>query len=271
MRSSLASRRKKFMSILDGKLAIVTQASSELVYAFATELGHAGARLIIADADGAIAEQVAATLKAQGLMAVSCQVGLSTREIRAALDDISVPYGQPAILVNLPFVGKGPVPSAVVDEADFRHLVEANLIHMFLWCQAVGRLMLESGTGGVIANVTTLSAMGGWPGWLAQSAALGGVHNLTHTLAAEWSNRGIRVNGLVYGVTELMMQQIEQTLPGTVLKRIPLGRVVTAEDVARALLYLIHPAASYVSGEILRVDGGWDSWGRLYAVAPKER
>ncbi len=258
------------MPILDGKLAIVTQASSELVYAFATELGHAGARLVIADADGAKAEQVVATLKAQGLMAVSCQARLSAREIRAALDTISAAYGQPAILVNLPFVGKATVPSVAVDEADFRHIVEANLTRIFLWCQAVGRLMLESGTGGAIANVTTLSAMGGWPGWLAQSAALGGVHNLTHTLAAEWSNRGIRVNGLVCGVTEATMQQIEQTLPGTVLKRIPLGRVATAEDIAKALLYLVHPAASYVSGEILRVDGGWDSWGRLYAVAPQE-
>jgi len=261
------------MPALDGRLAILTHAGSEFVSAVAAELGQAGARLVIADEDGALAKRVVATLTRNGIAAVSCQAGLNRVEIEAAVHAVQTRDGIPTILVNLPGIVNTAVSSLDLSEAEFRHTIENSLIHDFLWCQAVGRLMLEhrSEVSSVIVNITALSALGGWPGWLAQSAAFGAVHNLTHTLAAEWANQGVRVNALVSGVTDTLMQEIERSRPNSVLKRIPVGRLATAQDVAKALLYLVHPAASYVSGEILRVDGGWDSWGRLHAVAPKEQ
>lgn len=257
------------MPILDGNVAILTPASSELIVPFCAALGQAGCTVIIADAAQTPAADVAAALQAQGIPAFAWQADISAGAIDAALQSITKQHGQPTILVKLP-ASSTPVASTDLSEADFRRSVEDNLIHAFLWSQAAGRHMI-AGNGGVIVNVTTLAALGGWPTWLAQSATLGGVHNLVHTLAVEWGDQGVRVNALVCGVTEPMQQQIELSHPNAVIKRIPLGRIATPDDLAQALLYLVHPAASYVSGEILRVDGGWDSWGRLYAVAPKDK
>lgn len=257
------------MGELDQKLAILSHASSDLAYPLAAALAHAGARLACVDGDLNAADQLAAQLRGEGAQATAYAAQLSEGSVRAALDVIVSAQGHPDILVMCP---PTPVvaPSATLDEADFRAALERSLIHAFLWCQAAGRVMLDVGRG-VIVNVTGLSGMGGWPGWLAQSAAFAGIHNLTHTLAVEWAKQGLRVNGLVPGITESAVQQLV-TSPGApdeakVIRRIPAGRAASGEDLGQALLYLVR--STFVTGEILRVDGGWDMWGRLYAVAPK--
>ena len=101
---------------------------------------------------------------------------------------------------------------------------------------------------------------------------VGGVHNLTHTLATEWTRLGVRVNCLVPGVTREMVPDLLKTPEApdrdAVLRRIPAGRLATDGELGKALIYLVRPEASFISGEILRVDGAWDVWGRYYAVDP---
>lgn len=247
------------------KLAILTQASSELAYPLAAALASDGARLGIVDTNLDAAQLVVSRLKTEGADATAYAAENSTESVQAALKAI----GRPDVVVTCP-----PTPpvlqSTDLSEADFRAYLDSSLFHAYLWNQIAGQAMLETGSG-VIVNVTGLSGMGGWPGWLASSVAWGGIHNLTHTLAVEWGKRGVRVNCLVPGVTETTMQQIT-TSPSApnqakVLWRIPEGKTAPVEAFGQALLYLINGA--FLNGEILRVDGGWDIWGTFSAVAKK--
>ena len=258
------------MPELGGQLAIVTRASSYLAPPLAEALARSGARLALVDGDLESAGALAAEMRGMGAEAAAYACDVSAVQVASVLEAIVAAQGRPEILVNCP--GRLDVgPSADTSETEFRATLEGCLVHAFLWCQAVGKRMLEARSG-VIVNVSGLPGMGGWPGWIAASAALGGLHNLTHTLATEWSRYGVRINCLVPGVTEPMVDLLLQTPEApdraTVLKRIPLGRLATGEDLGKALVYLVRPAAAYISGEILRVDGAWDVWGRYYAVDP---
>jgi NAD(P)-dependent dehydrogenase (short-subunit alcohol dehydrogenase family) len=258
------------MPELDGQLAIVTQVSSYLARPLVEALGRSGARLALVDGNLESAERLRAGLEATGVEAACYVCGISAEQVADTLDAIALAQGRPEILVNCPtpFAVR---PSGDTSEGEFRATLDGCLVHAFLWCQAAGRAMLAAGSG-VIVNVSGLPGMGGWPGWVAASAALGGLHNLTHTLASEWSRHGVRANCLVPGITapmvDLLMQAPEAPDRAAVLERIPLGRLASDEDLGKALIYLLRPATSYISGEILRVDGAWDAWGRYYAVDP---
>jgi len=261
------------MAELDGQLALVTRAGSPLAEGLAEALARAGARLALVDAEAAAAAGPAARLRERGHAAQGYGCPSTAAGIEHCLDEVVAAAGLPAVLVTCP---APPVvrPSADLGADDFSATIEANLVQTFLWCQAVGRRMVAAGRGAIV-NVTGLSGMGGWPGWLADSAAFGGVHNLTHTLATEWSRHGVRTNCLVPGITEDLLPHLLQTPEApdraTVLKRIPAGRLAQPDDLGKALIYLVRPAASFISGEILRVDGAWDVWGRYYAVDPGAR
>lgn len=213
------------------------------------------------DLSGALAD----ALSAAGAEARRPPAGIPAGEHLATLARVD-------ILVTCP--PAGPVaPSAELDETALRAYLDTALVETALWCLTAGRRMLASGSG-VIVNVTGLSGLGGWPGWLASSAAFGALHSLTHTLAAEWARSGVRVNALVPGATDGVAARLAEPPlarpPEAVVERVPARRLATADDLAAALLYLVDPAASYVSGEILRVDGGWDAWGRLYPAAARK-
>ena len=258
------------MPELDGQLAVVTQASSHLARPLAEALARAGARLALVDPRHGAVEELARDLSSLTAQASAYDGGVSSAEVSAVMKTIVAMQGQPEILVNCP--GSLAVSRSIeTNETEMRGALEACLVQPFLWCQAVGRLMLDAGSG-VIVNVSGLPGMGGWPGWLAASAALGGLHNLTHTLASEWSRHGVRVNCLVPGVTEPMVDLLLRTPEApdrqAVIERIPLRRLASDNDLGKALIYLVRPSAGYISGEILRVDGAWDVWGRYYAVDP---
>ncbi len=261
------------MGFLAGSLAVVAGAGAEMALPLARALAQAGARLALVDSSQSAAEKAAANLFEDGIDAAPYEAGTTADDVSRALAAIVAAQGRPHILVTCPAPAQIE-PSASFSEAAFRSAFEGGAIHAFLWCQAVGRLMLEAGSG-VIVNVSGLSAMGGWPGWVGQSVALAGVHNLTHTLATEWTRHGVRVNCLAPGIAERdaarLMETPEAPDMQAVLARIPMGRLVSDEDLGAALLYLVRPGASFISGEILRVDGAWDVWGRYYAVDPSAR
>ena len=258
------------MPELENQLAILCQASSRLAEPLALALHVEGANLAIVDANLELAMELVSLLEKKGKSSKAYQADTSAESVISTLRAIQVSQGRPDILVTCP-ADLIVSPSVDLSEADFRWILERNLLHSFLWCQAVGRTMLATGSG-VLVNVTGLSGMGGWPGWLAESAAFAGVHNLTHTLATEWTRFGVRTNCLVPGITEDQIDALLKTpeVPNRekVIERIPLKRLASPDDLGKALIYLVRPAASFISGEILRVDGGWDVWGRYYAVDP---
>ena len=124
---------------------------------------------------------------------------------------------------------------------------------------------------GVIVHVTGLSGLGGWPGWQSAGLGLAAIHNLVASAAVDLARDNVRINALVAGVTADLAATIAAERGITldaVRARIPNGRFVDAAALGHALVYLVHDSASYVTGETLTVDGGWDVWGRLYAAAP---
>jgi len=257
------------MAELDGMLALVAGASRPHAATCVRALKRAGARLALVDHNEATIAELAGSLGQHdrvdtypgNLSAASAAVVLKRIEERQGTVDILVTCaGEPTV-----------APSVELSGEDFAAALVSNTFHAFIWCQAVGRKMVAAGRG-VIVNVTGLSGMGGWPGWLAQSASLGAIHNLTHTLATEWTRHGVRVNSLVPGIAERDLSDLLKTPEApdreTVLRRIPSGRFATDDDLGKALIYLARPEASFISGEILRVDGAWDVWGRYYAVDP---
>lgn len=255
------------MAELDGMLAVVAGASRPHGMACALALCRAGARLALVDENQDTAAALASRLDGE---IGAYEAGASAEAVAGALASIVERQGQPDILVTCsasPHVA----PSIDLDPRTVSSALLDNGLHAFLWCQAVGRRMITSGRGAIV-NVTGLSGMGGWPGWSGQGMALAAIHNLTHSLATEWTRFGVRVNCLVPGITEGDLADLMKTPEApdreTVLRRIPVGRLATDDDLGKALIYLARPEASFISGEILRVDGAWDVWGRYYAVDP---
>lgn len=257
------------MGTLDNQLAILTVGDAQLAFPLAQALTGAGARLALVTSNESVAVQLTDRLPSGSVQAYTASSSLDS--VQSTVSTILLDHGTPDILVTVP-LRPAPKSSLELSEADFQTALDDGLLYAFRWSQAVGRLMVGAGHG-VIVHVTGLWALGGWPGWLAGSAAFGAIHNLTHTLAVEWATSKVRVNCLVPGITPVIAAAIESSpVPRSadaIARRIPAGRQLSDNDLAQALLYLVDPMAGYVSGEVLQVDGGWDKWGRLYAVAAK--
>lgn len=220
------------------------------------------------DADPAALEPVAARLRQAGAAVAVRALPTDEGEIEAVLAELAAALGPPRILVNglppLPPSG----PSTEVAAAELTAAFAATVGLPFAWARAAARRMIGSG-GGAIVNLARLSGLGGWPGWAADAAAMAALINLTHTLAAEWTGSGVRVNVVVAGATPALAAALGPEEGARVARRIPLRRWPTDADLANAIAYLVDPGSSFVSGEVLRVDGGWDAWGRLNAVAAR--
>jgi 3-oxoacyl-[acyl-carrier protein] reductase len=247
------------MGQLNGKVAIVTGAAGGFGEGIATLFAKEGARVLVADIDGAKAEKLARAL-GKNASARRCDVSLRA-DVQAAVQACVDTFGPPDIVVNNAGTTHRNQPMLDVDEATFDKVFAVNVKSIYHMALAVIPMMRERKSG-VILNIGSTAGIRPRPGLTWYNASKAAVNVMSKSMAAELGPDNIRVNAIcpVMGATGL----IEQFLGGPdtpenrakIIAGIPLGRMSTPEDVAYAPLYLASDAARFITGIELPVDGG---------------
>jgi NAD(P)-dependent dehydrogenase (short-subunit alcohol dehydrogenase family) len=241
---------------LDGKVAVVTGASSGLGVAFAQALAEAGADVVLGARRVDRLEQTKALVEAAGRRALAVETDVADPEacqrlVAAAMQE----FGRVDVLVNNAGIGTA-VPATRETPEQFRQVVDVNLNGCYWMAQACGRVMQP---GSSIVNISSVLGLttGGLP-QAAYSATKAGLIGLTRDLAQQWTGRkGIRVNALAPG---FFASEMTDTYPDGYLDqamtRVPAGRKGEGPELAAALVFLASDAGGYVTGQTLAVDGG---------------
>jgi len=246
---------------LDGRVAVVTGASSGMGVGFAETLARAGARVVLAARRADLLGAVAEGIRKRGgeALVVRCDVARED-EIDGLVAATLAAFGSIDVLVN----NAGFTTIVAAEDqalADWRAHVDVMLTGSFLCAQRFGRHMLAVGKGNIINVASMLGMVGsGQVRQAAYAAAKGGQVNLTRELAAQWARKGVRVNALAPGwfPTEMTSDMFQDERSMRWMKsRTPMGRGGELSELAGPLLFLASDASSFVTGHVLVVDGGW--------------
>ncbi|MEY2397840.1 MAG: hypothetical protein QOJ00_1014 [Actinomycetota bacterium] len=242
---------------LQGKTAIVTGASSGLGVRFARTLHGAGANVVIAARRLDRLKELSNELT--GSLAVQCDV-VNDDDLDQLVDATLTAFGQIDVLVNNAGIGS-PVPAEMEPLDYFREVVAVNLTATFALSQKVGIRMIEAGRGTIVNNASILGLVAsGQVPQASYTSSKGGVVQLTRELAVQWARKGVRVNALAPGWFESEMTaemfQDEGALTWA-RRKTPMGRTGEAHELDGALLFLASEASSFMTGQVLCVDGGW--------------
>jgi gluconate 5-dehydrogenase len=244
---------------LSGRLALVTGGGSGLGYAIAEGLAHAGARVAINGRNATKLEDAATRLSRQGFEVRVVPFDVTQgAAVRAAIGELERVAGPVDILVNNAAVNKR-APLDGYSEGDWRDLMAANVDGPFLVTQAVMPSMKQR-RGGKIVNICSLASDLGRPNIVPYATSKGGLKMLTRALAVELAPFNIQVNGIVPGFfrTEMNAGLVDDPeFSAWVQRRTPAGRWGDPPEIAGAAVFLASPAADYVTGAMLHVDGGF--------------
>lgn len=250
------------MHVTYGPTALVTGAANGIGYATAQVLAERGVRVAIVDLDLDAARAAAASLGAAHC-AFRADVAQEA-DVRRAVAEAVEEMGGIAILVNNAGVGDGAVPTLKQSLATWERTLGIHVNGTYLMSQAVAPLMIRSG-GGAIVNVSSIAGVVGVPIRTAYSVAKAGIAMMTRVLAAEWAAHNIRVNAVAPGYirTRLVEKLISEGKLNhkQIERRTPMGRMAAPEEVGRAIAFLASSDASFVSGAVLPVDGGYLAFG----------
>jgi 3-oxoacyl-[acyl-carrier protein] reductase len=236
--------------MLEGKVALVTGASRGIGRAIAVELAKQGARVV----GTATTEEGAQAISAAGLTGKVLDVR-DAAQSDALIAGIQKELGDIVILVNNAAVTRDNLALRMKD-ADWDEVMETNLKSVFRLSRAVMRGMMKARWGRII-NITSVVGASGNPGQANYAAAKAGVVGMAKSLARELGSRNITVNCVAPGFIDTdMTRALPDEQKNALLAQIPLGRLGRPEDIAAAVAYLASPAAAYVTGAVLHVNGG---------------
>jgi 3-oxoacyl-[acyl-carrier protein] reductase len=233
---------------LEGKTALVTGASRGIGRAVATELAHAGASVVLGYRSGKDeAESLAAELGARAV-----QADVSSAEDAARLVEEA---GDLDILVNNAGLTRDGLLARMSDD-DWRVVIETNLSSVFYTCRAVCRPMMKKRAGSIVNISSIVGVHGNW-GQTNYAASKAGIIGFTKSLARELGSRNIRANVVAPGYVKTQLTDVlPEEATGAMLQSTPLGRLGEPADVASAVRFLCSDEASFITGEVLLVDGG---------------
>jgi len=249
-------------------VAIVTGAADGIGWATAQQLAHAGWTVALFDLNGALALERAQALGVQH-SGWSCDV-TDADAVQARVSDVVARHGRIDGLVNNAGIADQTAPTLQQDIVAFDKVLSVHLRGVFLVSQQVIAQMTQQprdarGNRGAIVNIGSIASFGGIPGRNAYCAAKAGVLGMTRALASEWARRGIRVNAVAPGYvkTALVANLVERGAidAQAIARRTPMGRMAAPEEIAQVIAFLASPLASYITGAVLPVDGGWTALG----------
>ncbi len=233
---------------LQGRTALVTGGSRGIGRAIALELGRAGAEVVVGYRTGAAeAEEVAAAVGGRAV-----QADVADPESAKALVEAA---GELAILVNNAGLTRDGLLPRMPDE-DWRTVIETNLSSVFYTCRAAARGMMKRRAGAIV-NISSVVGMHGNPGQTNYAASKAGIIGFTKSLARELGGRNVRANVVAPGyvatqLTDVLPPEVTELMLGST----PLGRLGSPADVAGAVRFLVSDEASFITGEVVLVDGG---------------
>ena len=243
--------------LLDGKTALVTGASRGIGRAIAIKLASEGASVAINYAGNAkAAEEVKSIIEAAGGKAMLVQADVSSAEsVDAMIKEVVEAFGGIDILVNNAGITRDGLLMRMKEE-DWDAVINTNLKGVFYCTKAVSKLMMKKRAGRIV-NMASVVGLTGNAGQANYAAAKAGVIGFSKTMAKELASRGITVNMVAPGYIDTDMTAVlSESVRETMVSGIPLGRAGTPEDVANAVLFLVSDDASYITGQVINVDGG---------------
>ena len=242
--------------MLNGKVALVTGASRGIGQAIALELARLGATVVGTATSEEGAARISAYLGVAGLKGEGAVLEVrDAAQVDALLAQIEKTHGAVAILVNNAGITRDNLAMRMKDE-EWEAVIDTNLKAVFRLSKAVMRGMMKARSGRII-NVTSVVGHSGNPGQANYCAAKAGVTGMSRALARELGSRNITVNCVAPGMIETdMTHGLDDKLKESMLASIPLGRLGAPQDVAAAVAFLASPAAAYITGTTIHVNGG---------------
>lgn len=259
-------------------VAIVTGAADGIGWATAQRLAADGLRVALLDLRAEAAQARAAELGKTHL-GLGCDV-TSEASVEAAVTAVVNRFGRIAALINNAGIGDQTGPTTEQSVAAFDRVLAVHLRGTFLMSRAVARHMLQAtpahgraGKGrGAIVNLGSIASVTGLPARNAYSAGKAGVLGMTRAMASEWARMGIRVNAVAPGyVRTALVAELEQKGAidaAAIRRRTPLGRMAEPFEIAEVIAFLASDRASYVTGALIPVDGGWTAFGATESALP---
>ena len=248
---------------LDGRVAVVSGGTGAIGRRLALALAGVGARIAVLGRSAERAEDLAEAIAGAGSEALLLAVDVTSREsVNGAVDHTLERFGRVDIVINAVGGGAGTAlyPAEDYPEAEWDRILDLNLRSDLLPTQAAARAMIAGGRGGRVLHISSVRGqLGINAGYLAYVAAKGAINAVTRQQATEWAQHGITVNAIA--PTFVATPQVESLLADDefrngLLARIPLGRIADTDDLVGAVLFFCSDASSFVTGQILTLDGG---------------